>query len=165
MAIKTKKVLPTTGNNSTGGLYGQFATSQLQKLPATKEMIQQQIADDAEKYQKLPYIINENNTPTAPIDAGSLQPITIGGNSTGGIFGGGLGGGNLAKPVNPSQYFDGSVVGTVSGGFSGGNKGGVTDEGVVKAPSNVENSTFNNTTGGLYGQFTSKNPLFFNEKK
>lgn len=104
---------------------------------------------------------------TAPVGAGSLQPITIGGNGAGGaygdfltptlpttptnpvytpVIGGGLaGGGATVKPIDASQYFDGSVVGTVSGGFSGGNKGGVNDEGVIVGGlPNADDVTFDN---------------------
>ena len=178
MAIKTKKVLPkthgtnntitstinttgggsiqlpTTGNNGTGGLYGQFTPT----MGNTGGIS----------------IVGSNNAPTAPVGAGSLQPITIGGNGAGGAYGdfltptlpttptnpvytpiigggnslvggGSAIGGNLVKPVDPSQYFDGGVVGTVGGGFSGGNKGGVTDEGVItgRLP-NADDVTFDN---------------------
>lgn len=178
MAIKTKKVLPkthgtnntitstinttgggsiqlpTTGNNGTGGLYGQFTPT----MGNTGDIS----------------IVGSNNAPTAPVGAGSLQPITIGGNGAGGAYGdfltptlpttptnpvytpiigggnslvggGSAIGGNLVKPVDPSQYFDGGVVGTVGGGFSGGNKGGVTDEGVItgRLP-NADDVTFDN---------------------
>ena len=183
MAIKTKKVLPkthgtnntitstidttgggsiqlpTTGNNGTGGLYGQFTPT----MGNTGGIS----------------IVGSNNAPTAPVGAGSLQPITIGGNGAGGAYGdfltptlpttptnpvytpiigggnslvggGSAIGGNLVKPVDPSQYFDGGVVGTVGGGFSGGNKGGVTDEGVIVGGlPNADDATFDN--GGFKG--------------
>ncbi len=144
MAVINRKIqLPTTGNNNTGGLYGQF-TPTIGNTGGT------------------------NNAPTSPIGAGSLQPIIIGGgNSPSGSYGAGLtpelpssitqpvytpiigggsvGGGVSVKPVDPSQYFDGGVVGTVGGGFSGGNKGGVTDEGVItgRLP-NADDVTFDN---------------------
>lgn len=144
--------LPTTGNSGTGGLYGQFTPT----MGNTGGIS----------------IVGSNNAPTAPVGAGSLQPITIGGNGAGGayadfltptlpttptnpvytpIIGGGNSlvgggssiGGNLVKPVDPSQYFDGGVVGTVGGGFSGGNKGGVTDEGEIKGGlPNADDVTF-----------------------
>lgn len=47
-------------------------------------------------------------------------------------------------PIDKSQYFDSSVVGTVGGGFSGGKKGGVTNEGEIIGSPKVDNSTFNN---------------------
>lgn len=150
MAVINRKIqLPTTGNNNTGGLYGQF-TPTIGNTGGT------------------------NNAPTSPIGAGSLQPITIGGNGAGGAYadfltptlpttptnpvytpiigggnslvgGGSAIGGNLVKPVDPSQYFDGGVVGTVGGGFSGGNKGGVTDEGEIKGGlPNADDVTFDN---------------------
>ena len=144
MAVITRKIqLPTTGNNNTGGLYGQF-TPTIGNTGGT------------------------NNAPTSSIGAGSLPPIIIGGgNSPSGSYGAGLtpelpssitqpvytpiigggsvGGGVSVKPVDPSQYFDGGVVGTVGGGFSGGNKGGVTDEGVItgRLP-NADDVTFDN---------------------
>lgn len=107
-------------------------------------------------------ITGVNNTPTTPISVGNTSPVLVGGN-TGNIYGDVLtptlapeltqpvytpiigGGNNLVKPVDPSQYFDGSVVGTVGGGFSSGNKGGVTDEGVIVGGlPNADNVTFNN---------------------
>lgn len=151
--------LPTTGNSGTGGLYGQFTPT----MGNTGGIS----------------IVGSNNAPTAPVGAGSLQPITIGGNGAGGAYadfltptlpttptnpvytpiigggnslvgGGSAIGGNLVKPVDPSQYFDGGVVGTVGGGFSGGNKGGVTDEGVIVGGlPNADDATFDN--GGFKG--------------
>ena len=84
-------------------------------------------------------------TPTLPTEPVSpiYTPVIGGGNSL--VGGGSVIGGNLVKPVDPSQYFDGGVVGTVGGGFSGGNKGGVTDEGVItgRLP-NADDVTFDN---------------------
>ena len=125
-------------------------------------------------------ITGVNNTPTTPISVGNTSPVLVGGN-TGNIYGdvltptlapeltepvyspiigSGSVGGNLLKPVDPSQYFDGSVVGTVGGGFSSGNSGGVTDEGVItgRLP-NADDATFNNNgfTGTGTPQITPTN--------
>ena len=89
-------------------------------------------------------------TPTLPTEPVSpiYTPVIGGGNSL--VGGGSVIGGNLVKPVDPSQYFDGGVVGTVGGGFSGGNKGGVTDEGVIVGGlPNADDATFDN--GGFKG--------------
>lgn len=89
---------------------------------------------------------NELTAPTTPI----YTPVFGGENSLVGnsVVGGGSAiGGNLVKPVDPSQYFDGGVVGTVGGGFSGGNKGGVSDEGIIAENPKVDNSTFNTNVG------------------
>ena len=114
-------------------------------------------------------ITGVNNTPTTPISVGNTSPVLVGGN-TGNIYGDVLtptlapeltqpvytpiigGGNNLVKPVDPSQYFDGSVVGTVGGGFSSGNKGGVTDEGVITRTPNADDVTFNNGGATLVGR-------------
>ncbi|MBO5481161.1 MAG: hypothetical protein J6A63_08240, partial [Clostridia bacterium] len=133
--------LPTTGNNNgTGGLYGQYAN-------------------------------NYNYTPTNPVGAGTLKDVSTGLNGTGltgniygdvltpnltsnpttpiygdglSLVGGGSVGGNLLKPVDPSQYFDGGVVGTVGGGFSCGGKS-ITDEGeVIGGLPNADDVTFDN---------------------
>ena len=125
-------------------------------------------------------ITGVNNTPTTPISVGNTSPVLVGGN-TGNIYGdvltptlapeltepvyspiigSGSVGGNLLKPVDPSQYFDGSVVGTVGGGFSSGNSGGVTDEGVItgRLP-NADDATFHNNgfTGTGSPQITPTN--------
>lgn len=89
-------------------------------------------------------------TPTLPTEPVSpiYTPVIGGGNSL--VGGGSVIGGNLVKPIDPSQYFDGGVVGTVGGGFSGGNKGGVTDEGVIVGGlPNADDATFDN--GGFKG--------------
>ena len=117
-------------------------------------------------------ITGVNNTPTTPISVGNTSPVLVGGN-TGNIYGdvltptlapeltepvyspiigSGSVGGNLLKPVDPSQYFDGSVVGTVGGGFSSGNSGGVTDEGVITKTPNADDVTFNNGGATLVGR-------------
>ena len=124
-------------------------------------------------------ITGVNNTPTTPISVGNTSPVLVGGN-TGNIYGdvltptlapeltqpvytpiigSGSVGGNLLKPVDPSQYFDGSVVGTVGGGFSSGNSGGVTDEGVITKTPNADDVTFNNNgfTGTGTPQITPTN--------
>ena len=116
-------------------------------------------------------ITGVNNTPTTPISVGNTSPVLVGGN-TGNIYGDVLtptlspeltqpvytpiigGGNNLVKPVDPSQYFDGSVVGTVGGGFSSGNSGGVTDEGVITKTPNADDVTFNNNSATLVGRET-----------
>lgn len=117
-------------------------------------------------------ITGVNNTPTTPISVGNTSPVLVGGN-TGNIYGdvltptlapeltepvyspiigSGSVGGNLLKPVDPSQYFDGSVVGTIGGGFSSGNSGGVTDEGVITKTPNADDVTFNNGGATLVGR-------------
>lgn len=57
-------------------------------------------------------------------------------------------------PIDKSQYFDSSVIGTVGGGFSGGKKGGVTNEGEIIGAPNVDNSTFNNIGSSISGEKT-----------
>ena len=105
---------------------------------------------------------NELTAPTTPI----YTPVFGGENSLVGnsVVGGGSAiGGNLVKPVDPSQYFDGGVVGTVGGGFSGGNKGGVTDEGIIADNPKVDNSTFNTNIGS--GSSVSVSPTVSKKPK
>lgn len=80
-------------------------------------------------------------TPTLPTEPVSpiYTPVIGGGNSL--VGGGSIIGGNLVKPIDPSQYFDGGVVGTVGGGFKGtgvpftppasGGSGGVSNGGTT----------------------------------
>ena len=136
-----------TGTNTYGDYFGSGVQSQ--NAFFTKEMIQQRFAEDEEKWQNLPYITRDKGVygsvlnPNKPVVEPVYTPVIGGGNSL--VGGGSAIGGNLVKPVDPSQYFDGGVVGTVGGGFSGGNKGDATDEGVIVGGlPNADDATFDN---------------------